>query len=52
MVAAQNGYAVIFITRRGTIQPFSEGLPTEELIDCMAQDPAVAEVNPKPTCFS
>ena len=38
--ARQAGYAVIFLTRRGTIQPFTEGLPSGELLECLVHAPA------------
>ena len=33
--ASQAGYGVIFLTRTGTVQPFSDGLPEGELQERM-----------------
>ena len=31
------GYAVVFLTRRHSIQPFTKGLPSGEIVDCLTQ---------------
>ncbi|KAK9830471.1 hypothetical protein WJX72_011926 [[Myrmecia] bisecta] len=31
------GYAVIFLNRKGTIQPFTKGLPSSQLFDCLTE---------------
>ena len=31
------GYAVVFLTRRHSIQPFTQGLPSGEIVDCLTQ---------------
>ena len=31
------GYAVVFLTRKHSIQPFTKGLPSGEIVDCLTQ---------------
>ena len=31
------GYAVVFLTRRHSIQPFTKGLPSGKIVDCLTQ---------------
>ena len=33
----QAGYAVIFLYRKGSIQPFTKGLPSAQLLDCLTE---------------
>ena len=34
---AQAGYAVIFLNRKHSIQPFTKGLPSGQILDCLTQ---------------
>jgi hypothetical protein len=34
---SQAGYAVIFLTRKHAIQPFTKGLPSGDIVDCLTQ---------------
>ena len=35
--AVQAGYAVIFLNRKHSIQPFTKGLPSGQILDCLTQ---------------
>ena len=35
--SVQAGYAVIFLNRKHSIQPFTKGLPSGQILDCLTQ---------------